>query len=180
MLRQPQLSAFVPPVIQYSHPSNDAFEVFNIPVTIANVGARTGTVLAIELVVTDAAGKASKRFYAADFGRWTMTNARSGTFRPFAPIAVAGKSSISEPVLFYTRTGETLQSIIAQEGGRYRFELSFQTVADESYGWLDRLWGTETRPVSFEMEIGELDHRNFTEATMMMTSTAWSKPSAAP
>jgi hypothetical protein len=45
-IRRPRLRLFVPPVIQYSSPYNNSnFEVLGIPVTIANLGARSGTVL---------------------------------------------------------------------------------------------------------------------------------------
>jgi len=60
-LRRPMLSLFVPPVIQYSSPySNSNFEVLGIPVTIANLGARSGTVLSIDLIATNPAKKLTK------------------------------------------------------------------------------------------------------------------------
>ena len=95
-LRRPKLSLFVPPVIQYSSPyTNSNFEVLGIPVTIANSGARSGTVLSIDLVATNPEKKLTKQFYSAEFGRWTMENARGNKFRPFAPLALQGKSSTS-------------------------------------------------------------------------------------
>ena len=90
-LKSAEVNVFVPPVIQYSSPyQNSNFEVFAIPVTMTNDGARTGTVLAMELAVTDPRTKQTKRFYAADFGRWTMEKTRAGAYEPFAPLSLAG------------------------------------------------------------------------------------------
>ena len=53
-LRKPVLRAFVPPVTRYASPyQNSIFEVFEIPLTIVNEGARTGTVLSLNLKVTN-------------------------------------------------------------------------------------------------------------------------------
>src|SRR5438034_5526898 len=101
-LKQSDLRMFVPAVIEYSSPfQNSNFEAIIIPVTISNEGARTGTVLSLELDVTDPKTNKTKRFYAANFGRWTAERTRSG--QPFAPIALAGYSSRTETVQFYTR-----------------------------------------------------------------------------
>jgi len=108
-LKNSDLRIFVPPVIQYSAPlQNSNFEVLAIPVTIANEGARAGTVLSLELAVSDPKTGQTKRFYSADFGRWTLERSRSGAFQPFAPIVLTGYSSRTETVLFYTR-GEAEQ-----------------------------------------------------------------------
>ena len=61
-LKSARLKVFVPAVIQYSSPyTNSNFEVFAIPVTLVNEGAKSGTVLAIELEVTDPRTQAVKR-----------------------------------------------------------------------------------------------------------------------
>jgi hypothetical protein len=71
-LKQSDLRVFVPPVIEYSSPyQNSNFEVIIVPVTIANEGARAGTVLSLDLAVTDPKTNQTKRFYAANFGRWS-------------------------------------------------------------------------------------------------------------
>jgi hypothetical protein len=71
-LRQAVLRAFVPPVMRYASPyQNSIFEVFEVPVTIVNEGARTGTVLSLNLQVTNAKG-ISKHFYSAGLGSWSM------------------------------------------------------------------------------------------------------------
>ena len=87
-LKRSKLKVFVAPVIRYASPyQNTNFEVFAIPVTITNAGARAGTVMSIALQVTDPDRKVSKRFYSADLGQWGIEKARQGEFRPFAPIS---------------------------------------------------------------------------------------------
>jgi hypothetical protein len=84
-LKQAEVQVFVPPVIQYAAPyQNSNFEVIAVPVTLTNEGARTATMLSMELAVTDPRTKQTKRFYAADFGRWTMERTRTGAYEPFA------------------------------------------------------------------------------------------------
>jgi hypothetical protein len=66
-LKQADLHVFVPPVLQYSAPyQNSNFEMIAIPVTPTNDGAQTGTVLSMELAVTDPRTIATKR--AVDHG----------------------------------------------------------------------------------------------------------------
>lgn len=165
VLRQPDLRLFVPPVINYAHPSQGNFEVFNIPITIANYGARSGTILSMDMVVTNPKTGKSKRYYSAAFGLWRQ--AFKGTPSSFAPISVAGKSSYSKDLLFYTRFGEELRRIIDQEGGSYLFELSPSVASGEDLGLLDWLKGTRVAPVRFQMEIGSLDYRNFNNGGTM-------------
>jgi hypothetical protein len=168
-IRRPDLRAFVPPVVRYASPYNNSnFEVFEVPVTIANLGARSGTVLAMNLEVTNPRTKEVKRFFASDLGRWTMDNARALAFKPFAPISLQGKSSTSESVLFYTRTDEKVQQIVEQAGGRYQFRLSLDMASPDDLGWLDQLFGSLPAPVTFEVDSPELDHRVFTSGTLQM------------
>ena len=138
-LKNSDLRIFVPPVIQYSAPhQNSNFEVVAIPVTIANEGARAGTVLSLELAVTDPKTGQTKRFYSADFGRWTVERSRSGAFQPFAPIVLPGYSSRTETVLFYTRGEAEQPPQIIRETQPYRFTLTLdEAVTDD--GPFDRL-----------------------------------------
>ncbi len=118
-LKSAEVQVFVPPVVQYASPyQNSNFEVFAIPVTLTNEGARTGTVLAMELAVTDPRTNQTKRFYAADFGRWTMEKTRAGAYEPFAPLSLAGRTSRTEQVLFYPRgeEGETQRAGASSSG----------------------------------------------------------------
>jgi hypothetical protein len=164
-IRRPRLRLFVPPVIQYSSPYNNSnFEVLGIPVTIANLGARSGTVLSIDLVVMNRAKNQSKRFYSAEFGRWTMENARANTFRPFAPLTLQGRSSTSDSILFYSYPDEQIGQIV-EANCTVTLALEMRT-AEASFVKKPKL-------VSFQVAVPEIDHRIFTKGTWPLYNTDW-------
>jgi hypothetical protein len=152
-------------VIQYASPyTNSNFEVLGIPVTIANSGARSGTVLSIDLVATNPAKKLTKRFYSAEFGRWTMENARGNKFRPFAPLALQGKSSTSESVLFYSRPDESVAQIV-EPNSNVTFTLTIRAA--------EAFFANKPKPFSFEVMVPDIDHRIFTTGTLPLHNKAW-------
>jgi hypothetical protein len=173
-LKRADLHVFVPPVLQYSAPyQNSNFEMIAIPVTLTNDGAQTGTVLSMELTVTDSRTNATKRFYGADFGRWTMERTRSGSYQPFAPISLAGRSSRTESVLFYTRGEEEKPDQLIRETGAYRFTLQLEQADGDSVGFLDRLWRRKPSTLTFERELRFYDARAFDNGTLPMYATDW-------
>lgn len=177
-VRRPDLRLFVPPTIQYSSPNGPSsnFEVFVVPVTVANVGARSGAVLALDLEVTNPRTKQKKMFYAAEFGRWTMDNARSGNFAHFAPLAIPGKASVTSSVIFYSRLDETVLQVSDGTKGEYQFRLSAAVAEPEDLGPIDKLWAGPPAPLDFAMIMPEVDHRYFENGTLMLYNPAW-KPS---
>lgn len=173
-LKQSDLKVFVPPVIQYASPyQNSNFEVIAIPVTLANDGARTGTVLSMNLEVSDPRTNQTKNFYSADFGRWTMERTRTGAYQPFAPIALAGQSSRTETVLFYTRGQEEKVQQLIRETGPYRFKLTLEEARSDDFGVLDRLWIGGPTSVTFERELTFYDARAFQNGTIPMLAKDW-------
>ena len=168
-LKAADLHAFVPPVIQYAAPyQNSNVEVIAVPVTLTNEGARSATVLSMELTVTDPRTKQTKRFYAADFGRWTMAKTRAGAYEPFAPISLAGRTSRTESVLFYTRGQDEKPDELIREPGPYRFTLAFDLAENSA------------RPtVSFERTLIAYDARAFNEGTLPLYSKDWRSSSNA-
>jgi hypothetical protein len=164
-LKQSDLRVFVPSVVEYTAPyQNNNFEAIIIPVTISNEGARTGTVLSLELEVTDPKTNQTKHFYAANFGRWTMERTRSGAYQAFAPIALAGYSSRSETVQFYTRGDEEQPPQIIRETQPYRFTLTMRDVADDRRA---------PATLSFERELRQYDARAFTNGTLWLFPKDW-------
>ncbi len=165
VLRRPDIRVFVPPIIKFSHPGSGSFEVFNIPLTLSNFGARPGTVLSMELLVTNPKAKTVKRFYSAATGDWNKSV--KGGLSSFKPISVAGKSSHPTDLLFYTRKGESVERILDLEGGGYKFELTLNLVSSDTIWPLDELWPSKVAPIKFEMQIGKLDYRNFSNGGTM-------------
>jgi hypothetical protein len=173
-IKGPDLKVFVPPVIQYSSPyQNSNFEMVAVPVTMVNDGGRTGTVLSMELEVTSAKSKLPpKRFYAADFGRWTMERTRAGAYETFAPISLAGKASRTESVLFYPKSPDEKPEQLITEPGVYHFKLKFDEAPVNDWGFLDRLLGHTPAEVSFTMELRFWDARAFQNGTIPMYATS--------
>lgn len=155
VLKVPELSIYVPPQIAYTDPDrpDDPFEVFIVPLTIANDGARTGTVLSIELKVTNPRTSASKRFYAARFGPWG-----ADPLQPFAPLSLAGRASFSGAVQFFPRVGEKVPRVLDLEPGTYEFAITIKAVAAGRSSWFKP---QSTPPLVFKMQAGQMDYRRF-------------------
>lgn len=181
-LKQADVAVFVPPVIQFSAPyQNSNFEMVSIPITLTNDGARTGTVLSMELAVTDPRSNATKLFYAADLGIWSMERARSRSFTPFAPISLAGRSSRTENVLFYTRGDDQKPNEIFRELGPYRMKLTLEVAEGDDLGPLDRVLKSAPGSLEFERELKFYDARSFQNGTIPLYAKDWrSASSAAP
>jgi len=164
-LKRASLKVFVSPVIRYASPyQNSNFEAFAVPLTVTNQGARTGTIVSMDLQVRAPERNAIKRFYSADIGQWSIEKSRSGDFRPFAPIVLAGRSSHTETILFHARRDEPVMQIIDKEGP-YEFMLTLQTTLEEGLGFFGRLRQKPPRPLMFEMVLPVLDHRAFTSGS---------------
>jgi hypothetical protein len=162
-LKAAEVRAFVPPVIQFAAPyQNTNFEMIAVPITLTNEGARSATIVAMELAVTDPRTSQTKRFYAADFGRWTMEKTRAGAYQPFAPISLPGRTSRTESVLFYTRGQAEKPNELIRAAGPYRFTLTFDIAESEAKPAL-----------SFERVLLGYDARAFTEGTLPLYSSDW-------
>jgi hypothetical protein len=182
-LKQANLQVFVPPVVQYSSPyQNSNFEVLAIPLTIANEGAQTGTVLNIDLEVTNPKTQATKHFYSADFGRWSMEKTRGNAYQPFAPISLEGHGRRTETVLFYTRSDQEKPDQIIREPGSYQFRMTLAEDRPEVPGWLDRVMQylhPGPTSVGFERELRFYDARVFNNGTLPLYSVSWRTPTRA-
>lgn len=180
-LKQPDVRMFVPPVIQFSAPYNNSnFEMIAIPLTFANEGARTGTVLSMELAVIDPRTSQTKLFYAADFGRWTMEKTRAGAYQPFAPISLAGRTSRTETVLFYTRGDDQQPPQLIQATGPYQFKLTLEQAVADDLGVVDQWLATGPVSVSFERELRFYDARAFNNGTLPLYAKDWRSTQGGP
>jgi hypothetical protein len=170
-LRGAQLRVFVPPLSRYASPyQNSTFEVFEIPITVVNEGARTGTVLSLDLEVTNPQMRASKQFYSAGLGPWSVAKVHGEGLVPFAPFSLAGRSSHSATVLFYAREDSRIRQI-AEAPGRYEFTLNLLTAHRSK---------NKSQPLEFEMDLPYMDHRAFTggAGTLPLHQPEWQSASA--
>lgn len=179
-LKSADLRVYVPRVIYYAAPyTNTNFEMIQVPVTITNEGAQTGTVLHLDLAVTDPRTKQTKHFYAAETGVWSMERTRTRSYTGFAPLSLAGRESRTESILFYTRGDDEKPEQIIREVGSYEFTLT-ATLAKET-GGLGTLVGKaeETKPISvtFERMLPFYDARSFENGTIFMPSKDWTSSS---
>jgi hypothetical protein len=64
VLPAPELAVYVPPRIAFTYPDSptNPFEVFTIPVTLANDAARAGTVLSMDITVNNTRSGNIKKF----------------------------------------------------------------------------------------------------------------------
>jgi hypothetical protein len=169
-LRAPQLSIFVAPRIDYTDPDRPEAvrEVFILPLTIANDGARPAVVLALNLEVVNPRTKEKKTFFAARLGTWGER-----PLHPFAPVVLAGRATFSNAVQFEPRNGETVPRILDQEAGKYAFKLSLETAAARQVAGLT----AAVTPLQFEMQIADLDYRYFQgSGTMEMWAPDYRAP----
>lgn len=161
--KRADLKVFVPATIRYASPyQNSHFEVFEIPLTVINQGARSGAVMAMGLTV-ERQGQ-SKRFYAAGLDQWSLDLARGGAFRPFSPIALAGRTSRSRTVLFHPRAEEEVGQILPAAGD-IEMTLTLETALARDNGLLARLFERQPQPVRVRMRLPYLDHRAFTSGS---------------
>jgi hypothetical protein len=173
-LKAPDVRVFVPPVIHYASPYNNSnFEVVSIPVTLTNEGARTGTVLGIELEVSEGAGKETKRFYAADIGRWSMERTRALAYQHFAPVALAGRTSRTDNILFYPKGEAEKPQQVVREGADMNFKLTVEIAEPDDWGFLDRMWKRTTPSVAFVRKLRFFDARSFQNGTIPMDAKDW-------
>ena len=140
-----EAGGLVPPVMHYARDSGGDIELFAIPVTVLNDGARTGTVLAMELDVTDMKSGKSKRYYSAYLGDRPLG---STTNRSFAPLSIPGRATFSDTVRFYP-IGNPLPKLV-NDAGDFRFTLTLQTADPSHPDVLDWLFHAKPKPIEFE------------------------------
>ena len=169
-LKQPQLETFVPPVIHYGRDGGGSTEVFAVPITVTNDGARTSTVLSMELDVTDSSGK-TKRYYSAYLGEHPRDP--SAVNRAFAPATINGRDVFSETVRFYPM-GNPLPALVS-DAGTYKFKLTLRTARPSDPDLLDQYLRKEPVPIGFELTLPWFSDQqlNFRRATIAMHQKYW-------
>jgi hypothetical protein len=171
------IEIYVPPVIQYARDGGGDTEVFVVPITVTNSGARTGTVLSMELEVQGLKSKRTKRYYSAFLGEHQVDP--DAPNRSFAPLSIAGKGTFSDTVRFYP-VGNPLPKL-AEEAGDYRFTLSLVTAAPARPDVIDSLLGTKPAPVVFERTLPWVSDQQLgsRRITISMPEKGWTAVPAA-
>ena len=141
-----ELEVFVPPVIHYARDNGGDVELFAIPITITNGGARTGTVLSMRLDVENLKTHKTKRYYSALLGEHQVDS--NATNRSFAPLSIAGHETFTDTVRFYP-VGNPFPKL-AEEAGDFRFTLGLVTAKPAKPDLIDRYWRLAPEPLVFE------------------------------
>lgn len=173
-----EIEIYVPPVIQYARDGGGDTEVFVVPITVTNSGARTGTVLSMELNVEDLKTHTSKRFYSAFLGEHQSDS--DAPNRSFAPLSIPGRGTFSDTVRFYP-IGNPFPKV-ASDAGDFKFTLSLVTAAPTRPDYVDKLFDAKVEPVTFERTLPwvsdqQLDQRRI---TISMPEKGWTAMPASP
>lgn len=178
-LKAADLEIYVPPIVQYARDGGGDTELFAVPITVANGGSNTGTILAMELTVEALEAKddldKKKTYYSAFFGEHPKNPDTAN--KSFAPIAIPGRATYTETIRFYPQ-GNPLPRIV-RDAGNYRFTLKTLIAAPEQRGWFDRTFGTRAPDaLVFERRLPFLSeqHLNFRRGSISMHAADW-KPS---
>lgn len=142
VLKQPTIKMYAPPLIHMYR--KDFKDILAIPVTLSNDGARRGTVLAFDLEVKNPATGKSMDFRAIYFG-----NNPKDTSRIFTPLTIAGRSSISEIVMFEAeKTGAFFETT---GGVELELHLKLTPKIDRAEYWSKR---ETAQPLDFKVQTG--------------------------
>jgi hypothetical protein len=158
VIKQAHLHLFVPDAIAYTRDPDGSYEVFAVPLTVANSGARDGIVSSLKLQVRNSGTGATQTLEAAFVAgpeyfstKEDVSNNIRRPKAPFAPLSVAGRDSLSATVLFYARNYEEQRLVPGQ--GRYEVVLTAESRPTAALGVFDSLWSTEMAPQSFVYEL---------------------------
>jgi len=161
VLKQAHLHVFVPDAIAYTRDPDGSFEVFAIPLTVSNSGARDGIVTSLKLEVRNSATSTTQTLEASYFAGSeyfsTKEDVASNVRRsktPFAPLSVTGRGSVTSNVLFYGRQFQE-QRIVAGQG-RYELLLTAETRPTTALRFLDALWASDIAPQRFVYELPQV------------------------
>lgn len=126
VLKQPTIKLYAPPLI---HMYRSGFrDVLAFPITLSNDGAKRGTVLSFDLEATNPATGERKYFKNLYFG-----NNPKDTSRIFTPMTIAGRSSVTDVVMF--RATETGAFFKTTGGVELNLELKLTLNLDEAEFW---------------------------------------------
>ena len=158
-MKQAEVKLHVSDNIYFTRDPYGSYEVLIIPVTLANRGARDGTVLTLSLDVKNLTTNQSKRFkstYTIDAKWFSGRDDVSANLRrpkvPFAPVAVAGRGAFTGTLLFYPAEDPEKKVVDSNS----KIEMTMTAGILSGNGWLDRLLSAPPPPpVTIEADIAE-------------------------
>jgi hypothetical protein len=158
-IKQAEVRLHVSDNIYFTRDPWGSYEVLIIPVTLANRGARDGTILSLALDVKNLGTNESKRFkstYTADAKWFGSRDDVSANLRrpkvPFAPVSVAGRGAFTGTLLFYPADNPEKKVVSSNS----KIEMTLTAGVLSGSGWLDRLLSAASPPpVIIEAEVAE-------------------------
>lgn len=153
VLRQAALEVYIGDNISYTRDPYGGYEVFVVPVTIANTGAQDGAVISMRLDVKNTQTGNAEAFpaaYTADAsyfaGRDNPTDRTRRPKSPFAPLSISGRGRFSGTVLFYIADVKD-QRVVEP---RSKVEAVLTMSMPPPRGWLDK-WLAAPPPAPHRM-----------------------------
>lgn len=126
VLKEPQLKIYAPALVHMYR--KNFTDILAIPLTISNDGAKRGTILSIDLLVTNPETGESKRFENLYFG-----NNPNDTSRIFTPLTMSGRSSKSEVIMFFAEKTGAFFKTTGGVKSHLKFELKVNTDTSENF-----------------------------------------------
>jgi len=150
-LKQARPSLHVGAVMHYAHDPSGGVEVFAVPITIANHGARDAIVTSLDLSVRRArAGASTLTWFTSAYVGGNPANDK----RPFTPLSIPGRGSYAGIVLFYQRDlNDSTPPVVAAAGEPLLFCVTARLEANQDYPLLDALLGVPPAVADFEAQL---------------------------
>jgi hypothetical protein len=161
VLKQARIKVYVTDTISYTRDPYGGYEVFAVPVTLANTGARDGAIVTLTLTVKNLATGKSETLsseYTAEAqyfaGRDDVAARVKRTKQPFAPLAILGRSAYAGTILFYTKEGKSAEDarLLVVPQANVEMTLTVQSPAPDS--WLDRTFYSPPSSVTLTGKVG--------------------------
>ncbi len=191
VLKRASLKIYVPRVVHYAREPGGDVELFAIPITIANHGARDAAVTSIRATVRGVGKPESeaKAFFSAyfigapffakgrGFDRTTKRIERNPRPKqPFAPIAVAGRGAYTGTILFNV-VGKTFPQAVT-EAGEYVLTVRLETEINEGFGPADRFLSTTAKPITMTVRLNSFSRQRLSFGGLArMHDVTWDRKS---
>ena len=155
-LKHPNLKLYVADTLSYTRDPWGGYEVFAVPVTISNRGARDGAVVALQLEIKNTSNGQTDIFngaYTADAqyfgGNDDVTKGSRRPKLPFAPLSIAGRAAFTGTILFYPP--EYRQQKLIDPKSHVVLRLKAQALQPED--WLDKTLGRRPEDLLIEADV---------------------------